>query len=86
MMPLKNGRFETTILFSLTPISHRILSKLLTLDKTRVRNPTEHLLEMLFLIGLEPIHLLSSCIKASLNIKQKLTTASYMLWFTLNTC
>lgn len=60
-----------------------MLSKLLSLHITR--NQTEHLLGMLFQIGLEPFHLLSSCVKASLNIKQKLTTESYILWISLNT-
>lgn len=85
MIPLKNCGFETTVIVSLIPICDRILIKLLTLHITWVRNQTEHLLGMLFLIGLEPFHLLSSCVKASLNIKQKLTTESYMLWFSLNT-
>lgn len=80
MIPYKNSRLETTVIVSFNPISHRMLSKLLTLHITRVTNQIEHLLGMLFLIGLEPLHLFSSCVKASLDMKQKLTTKSYICY------
>lgn len=40
---------------------------------------------MLFLIVLDSNHLISSCVKGGLSIKQKFTPESYMSWFSLNT-
>jgi len=47
-MLLKNSRFEKTGTVSIMSISRRVLSKLLILHITRVRNQTEHLLGTLF--------------------------------------
>lgn len=77
------SRFET--IASLIPSSQRVLSKLLTLHITSIRNQAEYLSGTLFLIVLESFNLISSCVKGGLTINQKLITESYMLWFSLNT-